>query len=69
MPATNQVRILRDTQSKDGWIARTQSHKVCFIHNIGELIQQLTPGQIWEYKEITDRPTYKVIELTTLAAV
>lgn len=59
------VRIVRDEQNRDGWTARTLSTStLCFIQNIGAVITQLEPGQVWESDIMEAKDKYCVISLT-----
>lgn len=57
------VRILKDNHSRDGWIAKTKKGKVCFIDNLGEVINILQPGQIWNATITRHKPTFLAITL------
>ncbi len=61
------VRIIRDSDNKDGWICRSLSNsKVGFIKNIDETITQLSSGQLWEATMVEDRAKYAIIHLVSM---
>jgi len=62
---TINVRIVRDEQNRDGWTARTLStSSLCFLFNIGEVITQLEPGQVWEADILEAKEQFTLISLT-----
>lgn len=68
IPDTFTVRIVRDMNNKDGWVARTladsnNSGKIAFIKNIDSLIQDLMPGQLWFASLIEEKPKFSIINL------
>lgn len=61
--STKAVRIVKDNKSNDGWIARTREGKVCFIENLGRVIDKLSAGQVWQASIIGTTKTYHLINL------
>ena len=61
------VRIVRDLNNKDGWVARMLtsegSGKIAFLKNIDSLIQDLVPGQLWTATLLEERQKFSIIHL------
>lgn len=65
---TFSVRIVRDLNNKDGWVARALTNdssngKICFLKNIDTLIQDLVPGQLWDASLVEEKPKFAIINL------
>ena len=58
------VRIVRDINHSDGWIAKTAKGKVCFLDNLNHKIHQVQAGDRWTAKIVREQPNFLAINLT-----
>jgi hypothetical protein len=62
MTSSISIRILRDSKSKDGWIAKDSQGQICFLANLDQIIAQLEPGQLWQALVIETAEKFKIVQ-------